>query len=107
MSVLEWVPRALPLTLITSALAVGAGTIATAALGYPFWSLAAHNFPPADVGFAAAFVSAMTLLGSIGVFGLHTFVIAEMPRYRGREADLVTVAMGGAGLASVVLAVTF
>jgi len=106
-SVITWVPRALPATLITNALAVGAGTIATAGLGYPFWSLAAHNFPPADVGFAAAFVSAMTLLGSIGVLGLHTFVIAEMPRYPGKEAELVAAAMGAAGLASVVLAAMF
>lgn len=107
MSVVARVPRALPLTLITNALAVGGGNIATAGLGYPFWALAARNFPPADVGFAAAFVSAMTLLGSIGVFGLHTFVIAEMPRNRGREAQLVASAMGAAGLASVVLAVLF
>jgi O-antigen/teichoic acid export membrane protein len=94
-------------TLITNAFAVGAGTIATAALGYPFWALAARNFPPADVGFAAAFVSAMTLLGSVGVLGLHTFVIAEIPRSRGREAELVAAAMGGAGLASAALATVF
>jgi O-antigen/teichoic acid export membrane protein len=84
-----------------------ATTVVTSALGFVYWWLAARQFPPATVGFAAATVSAMLLLGSVGVMGLGTLLIGELPRQPGRERSLIATALMAAGLASGALGVGF
>jgi O-antigen/teichoic acid export membrane protein len=78
----------------------------SALLGFAFWTVAAHLFSQAAVGYAAATTSAMTLLGTIGMFGLGTFLIAELPK-RAARANLVAAAMLTAGLASSLIATIF
>jgi O-antigen/teichoic acid export membrane protein len=68
--------------------------------------VAAHLFSQAAVGYAAATTSAMTLLGTIGMFGLGTFLIAELPK-RAARTNLVAAAMLAAGLGSSALAIVF
>jgi O-antigen/teichoic acid export membrane protein len=77
-----------------------------AVLGFAFWTVAAHLFSQAAVGYAAATTSAMTLLGTIGMFGLGTFLIAELPK-RAARANLVAAAMLAAGLGSSLVAIIF
>lgn len=85
-----------------SASLVGAAA-ATSGLGYLYWALAARQLPAEAVGLAAALVSAMLLMATVGVFGLETLVIGELPRWRGREWSLVSTAAALAGLIAAVL----
>jgi len=106
----RWVTRwspSIPLGLLGNASSIALATAMTAALGYAYWWLAARVFPPADVGFAAATISAMTLLGNIGVFGLGTLVISEVGRMHGLEAELIGAAVGAAGVIACALGVGF
>jgi O-antigen/teichoic acid export membrane protein len=84
--------------------------IATAAvsavLGFAFWTLAARLFSQAAIGYAAATTSAMTLLGTIGMFGLGTLLIAELPG-RAPRANLIAAAVLAAGLGSSLLGISF
>jgi O-antigen/teichoic acid export membrane protein len=88
-----------------------AGTLIAAAavsapLGFAFWTVAAHLFSQAAIGYAAATTSAMTFLGTIGMFGLGTLLIAELPK-RAARANLVAAAMLAAGLGSLLIGLIF
>jgi O-antigen/teichoic acid export membrane protein len=100
-------PAVLPMAILQNAAAVSAAALATAGLGYVFWWLAARAFPPAAIGFAAAVTSAMTLLGTLGVLGLGTLLIAEVGRNPARAGGLVALAMGCAALAAAGLGLAF
>jgi O-antigen/teichoic acid export membrane protein len=83
-----------------------ATTGVTSALGFAFWTYAAREFSPQAVGFGSAAVSAMSLLGTIGVFGLGTVLIGELPR-RKHRGGLVSAALLTSGLGSILLGVGF
>src|SRR5438552_2116975 len=68
-------------------------TVVGAGFGVVFWWFAAHQYPPAAVGLAAAAVSAMTMLGTLGVLGFGTLLIGELPRHGGKGAALVATAL--------------
>jgi O-antigen/teichoic acid export membrane protein len=85
---------------------VGA-TLVTSGLGYLFWGLAARRFPPAEVGLAAAAISAMILLGTVGMLGFGTLLIGELPRHAGREGPLIAGALAVAGAAGALLGALF
>lgn len=82
-------------------------TVVTSGLGFAYWWVAARLFPPTVVGFGAASVSAMLLLGTLSVLGLGTLLIGEIPRHPGREGGLVVTALVPAGLAGWTLGVVF
>jgi O-antigen/teichoic acid export membrane protein len=84
------------------------GSIAvTSLLGFPYWWVAARAFPAAAVGFAAASISAMTLLGTVGMLGLGTLLTGELPRRARDSASLLATALTFAGGAGVVLGLVF
>ncbi len=83
-----------------------AAAAVSALLGFAFWSVAAHLFSQTAVGYGAATTSAMTFLGTIGMFGLGTLLIAELPK-RAARANLVAAAMLTSGLGSLLIGVTF
>lgn len=75
-------------------------TAITSVLGFVYWWLAARQFPPQAVGLASAIISAMTLLGTLGILGLGTLLTGELPRQRGKEVSLISAALilvGGVG----------
>jgi O-antigen/teichoic acid export membrane protein len=82
-------------------------TVITAGLGFVYWWLAARLFPQAAVGFASALIAAMGLLGSLGMLGLGTLLIGELPRRPGERAALVTTALLAAGAAAALLGLLF
>jgi O-antigen/teichoic acid export membrane protein len=84
---------------------IGAAGI-SAVLGFAFWAVAARLFSQAAVGYASATTSAMTLLGTVGMFGMGTFLLAELPRRAGR-ANLVAASMLTAGLGALLLGSIF
>jgi O-antigen/teichoic acid export membrane protein len=80
--------------------------VVSALLGFAFWTVAARLFSQTAIGYAAATTSAMTLLGTIGMFGLGTLLIAELPG-RSSRANLITAAMLAAGLGASLLGIVF
>ena len=83
-----------------------ATTGVTSALGFAYWAVAARLFSQQEVGYAAAALSAMTLLGTIGMFGLGTVLIGELPR-RSPRSGLISAALLASGLGSLVLGLGF
>jgi O-antigen/teichoic acid export membrane protein len=71
-----------------------------------YWAIAARIFSQRAVGYGSATVSAVTLLGTIGMFGLGTVLIGELPR-RTRRAGLVSAALLTSGLGSLILGLGF
>ncbi len=92
--------------LLNNASTLVATTGVTAALGFIYWAVAARMFSQRAVGYGSAAVSAMTLLGTIGMLGMGTVLICELPRRRPR-AGLVSAALIASGLGSLVLGLTF
>ena len=84
-----------------------ATTAVTSLLGFAYWWLAARVFPAEAVGFASAAVSAMMLLGAVGVLGLGTLLIGELKRHSGRAGSLTMASILIAAAASAVVAVLF
>ena len=83
-----------------------ATTGVTSVLGFTFWAFAAREFSQQAVGYGSAAVSAMTLLGTVGVFGLGTVLIGELPR-RSPRAGLISAALLACGIASLLLGLAF
>jgi O-antigen/teichoic acid export membrane protein len=96
--------------LLRNAGSLAATTGLTSILGFVFWWVAARQFTKAEIGYGSAATNAMALLGTIGMFGLGTMLIGELPRRRERgglfSASLVTSAVGSLvlGLVFVVIA---
>jgi O-antigen/teichoic acid export membrane protein len=80
-----------------------ATTAATSVLGFAYWWLAARMFVPAAVGLASAAISMMMLLGIVGMFGLGTLLISELPRRTEQAHALIVTSLVAAGAASAVL----
>jgi len=92
--------------LLGNASSLVATTSVTSGLGFAYWLLAARLFSQRSVGYGSAAVSAMTLLGTIGMFGMGTVLIGELPR-RSRRAGLVLAALLASGIGSLVLGLGF
>ena len=92
--------------LLANAGSLAATTGVTSLLGFAYWTVAARTFSQQAIGYGSAAVSAMTLLGTVGMFGLGTLLIGELPRRRSR-GGLVAAALVACGLGSLVLGVGF
>lgn len=76
-------------------------------LGFAFWWVAARHFSPSQVGVASAAVSTITLIGTLGMLGLGTLLIGELPKRRGQQGALITTALITAGLVATLLGLGF
>ena len=92
--------------LLGNASTLAATTAVTAGLGFFYWAFAARLFTQQSVGYGSAAISAMTLLGTIGMFGLGTLLIGELPR-RKDPGGMVSAALITASIGSLVLGVGF
>ena len=81
----------LRLSVLISNLALIAARVASMALGFLAWLLAARLFAPAEVGIASALVAAMMLCVQLGLLGIGSAVVALLPIYRSAEERLVDV----------------
>ena len=85
-------------------------TLMTSALGFGYWWLAARFFSAESVGLASAIISAMMLLGTLGILGLNTLLVGELSRQPGSEFSLISAALvlvgGVAGCFGVLFALT-
>ena len=73
------------------------------ALGVPYWWVAARWFDPSAVGFASAANSGMNLMGTLGMLGLGTLLIGELPRRPTERAHLLVTSFLVATLAGALL----
>jgi O-antigen/teichoic acid export membrane protein len=92
--------------LIHNAINLFATTGVTAGLGFVYWAIGARLYSERSVGYGSAAISAMTLLGTVGMFGLGTVLIGELPR-RKNAAGLVSAALIATSVGSLVLGVAF
>ena len=65
-------------SLLRNSTFIMATTVVTSALGYAYWLIAAHLYPPNTVGLAAALVSAMTLSSVVCTFGIQASLFHRM-----------------------------
>jgi O-antigen/teichoic acid export membrane protein len=79
-----------------------ATTAITSLFGFAFWWVAARAASPEAVGQASAAVSAMTLIGTIGMFGMGTMLISDLSQLRGPKWELISTCLLVAGAAATV-----
>lgn len=92
--------------LIHNASSLIATTVVTTGLGFLYWALGARLYSQQSVGYGSAAISAISLLGAIGMFGLGTVLIGELPR-RKNTAGLISAALITASVGSLVLGLGF
>ena len=92
--------------LLRNAGSLAATTGVTSVLGFAYWIYAARVFPPRAVGYGSAAISTMTLLGTIGMFGIGTMLIGELPRRESR-GGLISAALIASFVGSLVLGLGF
>lgn len=80
-----------------NAAAMFGATAVTSGFGFLYWWFAARQFIPVEVGFAAASVATMTLLGTVAALGLGTLLMGEASRHPGEERALVGTALVASG----------
>ncbi|GAA2517463.1 lipopolysaccharide biosynthesis protein [Winogradskya humida] len=90
------------LDLFLNAGSLMATTAITSLFGFAYWWVAARFASPAAVGQASAAVSAMTLIGTIGMFGMGTMLISDLGSLRGRKWELISTCLLVAGSAATV-----
>ncbi len=83
------------------------GRVAAMGLGFVFWLLAAHAAPQAEVGFAAAVVSAMMLCTQLAQLGVGSAFISLLPSEARSASILLDVALTLTTAGSVAVAVVF
>ena len=85
------------------------GTMAvTSGLGFVYWWVAAHQYPAAAVGLASATISAMTLLGTVSMWGLGTLLIGQLPQLSpARQISFIITALLLASVAGGILGLLF
>lgn len=95
------------LSMLTSALSLIAGKVATMGLGFLFWLLAARTFEQSQVGLAAAAVSAVMLCTQLALLGIGSSVIVQFPRHLREPSRLLDTAFTVVGISSLLTAGAF
>jgi O-antigen/teichoic acid export membrane protein len=90
-----------------NALGMVSGRVAAMGLGFIFWLMAAHAAPQADVGLAAAVVSAMMLCTQFAQLGVGSAFISLLPHQRRPPAHLLDIALTLTAVGSALVATAF
>src|SRR5947209_13850301 len=67
-------------SLLRNSIYIMGSTVATSAIGYLYWVVAAHIYSVYEVGLASAFISAMTLTSTFANLGLGSALVQMLPR---------------------------
>jgi O-antigen/teichoic acid export membrane protein len=92
--------------LLRNAGSLAATTGLTSVLGFGFWFVAAKHYTPAEIGYASSSTNTIALLGTIGIFGLGTMLIGELPKRRER-GGLFAAALIASAVGSLILGFAF
>ena len=95
------------LTLVGNSLALIAAKLATLGLGFFFWLIAARLFARADVGLAAAVVSAMMLCTQLALLGVGSSVITHFREHESDPQRLVHSALAIVTVTTIAVAAGF
>ena len=96
--------------LLRNAGSLAATTGLTSLFGFVFNIVAARSFTPNAVGWGNAAINAMQLFATIGMFGLNTMLIGELPKRRQEgesRGGLVSASLAASAIGSVVLGLIF
>ena len=93
--------------LLRNAGSLAATTGLTSILGFGFWFVAARHYKLTSViGYAYSSTNAIALLGTVGIFGLGTMLIGELPKRRD-PGGLFTAAVIASAVGSLILGLAF
>lgn len=81
--------------------------VVTSGLGFAFWWIVARRFELAEAGLASASISAMMLLGTVGMMGMGTLLIGELSRRPEMKISLISTALLITGGCSAILGLFF
>jgi len=93
--------------LLRNAGSLAATTGLTSLFGFVFWIVADHEFSKSEAGYAIAATNAMQLFGTIGMFGLGTMLIGELPKRQRERGGLFAASVATAGIGSAILGLIF
>jgi O-antigen/teichoic acid export membrane protein len=93
--------------LLRNAGSLAATTGLTSLFGFVFWVVADHEFSKSEAGHAIAATNAMQLFGTIGMFGLGTMMIGELPKRLRDRGGLFAASMATSAIGSAILGVIF
>jgi O-antigen/teichoic acid export membrane protein len=93
--------------LLRNAGSLAATTGMTSLFGFVFTIVAARLFTLDQVGWGNAAINAMQLFGTIGMFGLGTMLIGELPKRQGDRGGLFAASLATSGIGSVILGLVF
>ena len=93
--------------LLRNAGSLAATTGLTSLFGFVFWIVADHEFSKSEAGYAIAATNAMQLFGTIGMFGLGTMLIGELPKRQRERGGLFASSVATAGIGSAILGLIF
>ncbi|HEY2672276.1 MAG TPA: lipopolysaccharide biosynthesis protein [Rugosimonospora sp.] len=88
--------------LLSNSGALMATSVLTSLLGFVYWWVADRSFSAEAVGAASAAISAMTLVGTLGMFGMGTLLISELPKSKDGQWSLISTCVMVAAAASTV-----
>jgi O-antigen/teichoic acid export membrane protein len=92
---------------VRNASALMISTIASSAIGFLFWVVAARWFPASTVGQGSAMVSSMTFLAAIAQLNLASLYARFVPTAGGRTLPLVLSGAGAAALMAILATVGY
>ena len=93
--------------LLRNAGSLAATTGLTSIFGFVFTIVAARMFTPDQVGWGNAAVNSMQLFGTIGMFGLGTMLIGELPKRQRDRGGLFAASLATSGIGSAILGLIF
>jgi O-antigen/teichoic acid export membrane protein len=93
--------------LLRNAGSLAATTGLASVFGFVFWVVADREFSKEAAGHAIAATNAMQLFGTIGMFGLGTMMIGELPKRRRDRGGLFAASMAASAAGSAVLGLVF
>ncbi len=93
--------------LLRNAGSLAATTGLTSIFGFVFTIVAARLFTPDQVGWGNAAINSMQLFGTIGMFGLGTMLIGELPKRERDRGGLFAASIAASAIGSVILGLFF
>ncbi len=93
--------------LLRNAGSLAATTGLTSIFGFVFTIVAARMFSANAVGWGNTAINAMQLFGTIGMFGLGTMLIGELPKRKGDRGGLFAASLATSAIGSAILGLIF
>ena len=84
-----------------------ANTLAGSFFGFLFWVVAARVYTTEQVGLGAPYISAVTLLATLGEYGTGTALIRFAPRMGARQVAFVNSSLTATAILAAIVAVAF